>query len=37
MLGGMPEDVDGAGDSQMRSWRPDIKLVKTIAAFAMEN
>jgi hypothetical protein len=37
MLSEMPEDGDGAGDSQMRSWRPHIKLVKTIAAFAMEN
>jgi hypothetical protein len=37
MLGGMPDEVDGAGDTRTRTWKPDIKVVKAVITFAMET
>ncbi|KAJ5819396.1 hypothetical protein N7474_004987 [Penicillium riverlandense] len=37
MLGGKPENVDGACESNRRAWEPDIKVVRAVLAYAMET
>lgn len=35
MLGGKPESVDGTDGQNRRTWKPDIKVVKAVVAFAV--
>jgi hypothetical protein len=35
MLGGKAESVDGTSEPNGRAWKPDIKIVKAVIAFAM--
>lgn len=37
MLGGKPGTVEDASEPSGRTWKPDIKIVKTVIAFAMET
>jgi hypothetical protein len=37
MLGGKAESVDGASEPNGRAWKPDIKIVRAVIAFAMET
>lgn len=37
MLGGKPESIDGTSDQNGRAWKPDIKVVKAVVAFAVET
>jgi hypothetical protein len=35
MLGGKAESIDGTSEPNGRAWKPDIKIVKAVIAFAM--
>jgi hypothetical protein len=37
MLGGKAERVDGASEPNGRTWKPDIRIVRAVIAFAMET
>ena len=37
MLGGKPEIVGDASESNGRAWKPDVKIVRAVIAFAMEK
>lgn len=37
MLGGKAENADGTSEPNGRAWKPDIKIVKALIAFAMET
>jgi hypothetical protein len=37
MLGGKPDTTDRANEPNIGAWKPDIKIVKAVIAFAMET
>jgi hypothetical protein len=37
MLGGKPDSIDRANEPNTRAWKPDVKIVKAVVAFAMET
>ena len=37
MLGGKPEIAGDASESNGRAWKPDVKIVRAVIAFAMET
>jgi hypothetical protein len=37
MPGGKPESVDGTNEQNRKAWKPDIKVIKAVVAFAVET
>lgn len=37
MLGDKPGNINGTSESNSQAWKPDIKIIRSVIAFAMET